>query len=55
MATSKFVCVLAVVALTVFLPSSQAADEHVTVLTASNFEEYVGQEKAALVEFYAPW
>jgi protein disulfide-isomerase A6 len=53
---SKFVCVLVVLALTVFLPSSsQAADEHVTVLTATNFEEYVGGERAALVEFYAPW
>jgi hypothetical protein len=57
MAMSKLVCVLAVF-LAVFLTApllSQAADEHVTVLTASNFEDYVGKDKGALVEFYAPW
>ena len=57
MAMSKVTCVLAVV-LTVFLTVPlmlQAADEHVTVLTAKNFEDYVGQDKGALVEFYAPW
>ncbi|KAG0590603.1 hypothetical protein M758_1G102300 [Ceratodon purpureus] len=53
MAMLKVVCVLAVVA-AVFL-TAQAADEHVTVLTASNFEDYVGKDKGALVEFYAPW
>lgn len=46
-------CVLAV-GLTVS-SLCQAADEHVTVLTSANFEDFVGGDKAALVEFYAPW
>lgn len=53
MAMSQVVCVLAVV-LALFVTAT-AADEHVTVLTASNFEDYVGGDKSALVEFYAPW
>lgn len=57
MTTSRMLSALA--ALTVLLlcvsSFSQAADEHVTVLTESNFEQHVGGDKGALVEFYAPW
>lgn len=31
------------------------ADGDVFVLTEANFEKEVGQDRAALVEFYAPW
>ena len=36
------------------LLSSTVADD-VVVLTEDNFEEEVGQDRGALVEFYAPW
>ncbi|KAK9092927.1 hypothetical protein Syun_027838 [Stephania yunnanensis] len=32
-----------------------AADADVLVLTEDNFEKEVGQDRGALVEFYAPW
>ncbi|XP_020241100.1 probable protein disulfide-isomerase A6 [Asparagus officinalis] len=39
-----------------FLISPSLADEgDVVVLTNSNFEKEVGQDRGALVEFYAPW
>lgn len=31
------------------------ADGDVLVLTEANFEKEVGQDRGALVEFYAPW
>jgi hypothetical protein len=31
------------------------ADEHVLALTSNSFDDAVGKDKAALVEFYAPW
>lgn len=34
---------------------SALADDDVFVLTEANFEKEVGQERDALVEFYAPW
>jgi protein disulfide-isomerase A6 len=40
--------------LAVFLISSALADD-VVVLTEDNFEKEVGQDRSALVEFYAPW
>ncbi|PIN05871.1 Thioredoxin/protein disulfide isomerase [Handroanthus impetiginosus] len=40
--------------LTLFLIASAFADD-VVVLTEENFEEEVGQDRGALVEFYAPW
>lgn len=43
----------AVAALALFLSSAVADD--VVVLTEENFEKEVGQDKGALVEFYAPW
>lgn len=43
----------AVAALAFFLSSAVADD--VVVLTEENFEKEVGQDKGALVEFYAPW
>lgn len=36
------------------LLASAIADD-VVVLTGENFEKEVGQDRAALVEFYAPW
>lgn len=33
---------------------SASADD-VVVLTEENFEKEVGQDRGALVEFYAPW
>ncbi|KAJ9185983.1 hypothetical protein P3X46_005548 [Hevea brasiliensis] len=38
----------------IFLASSVFADD-VVVLTEDNFEKEVGQDRGALVEFYAPW
>lgn len=35
--------------------SSIAVADDVVVLTEENFEKEVGQDRAALVEFYAPW
>lgn len=37
----------------IFFVSSALAD--VVVLTEENFEKEVGQDRGALVEFYAPW
>ena len=37
------------------LLSPSFADDDVVVLTESNFEKEVGQDRGALVEFYAPW
>ncbi|KAI8531665.1 hypothetical protein RHMOL_Rhmol11G0153800 [Rhododendron molle] len=51
MSSSQICWTLAVLAL--FLLSSAFADE-VVVLTEDNFEKEVGQDRAALVEFYAP-
>jgi thiol-disulfide isomerase/thioredoxin len=31
------------------------ADGDAIVLTSENFDEHVGQDQNALVEFYAPW
>jgi hypothetical protein len=52
---SKWMCVFALVVAAAALPMLQAADEYVTVLTTDNFNDHVGGDKAALVEFYAPW
>ncbi|KAG8369092.1 hypothetical protein BUALT_Bualt15G0114200 [Buddleja alternifolia] len=38
-----------------FFASAFADDDHVVVLTDDNFEKEVGQDRGALVEFYAPW
>ncbi|KAI3448509.1 hypothetical protein Pfo_005174 [Paulownia fortunei] len=40
--------------LTLFLVASAFADD-VVVLSEENFEKEVGQDRGALVEFYAPW
>ncbi|XP_073008625.1 protein disulfide isomerase-like 2-2 [Typha latifolia] len=37
------------------LLASAVADDDVLVLTETNFEKEVGQDRGALVEFYAPW
>ncbi|MCD7446487.1 Protein disulfide-isomerase-like 2-2 [Datura stramonium] len=52
MARSRICSALAILAL--FLFSSALADD-VVVLTEENFEKEIGQDRAALVEFYAPW
>lgn len=52
MASSTTLCVLGALAL-VFVSSVLADD--VVVLTNSNFDKEVGQDRGALVEFYAPW
>lgn len=44
---------LALGTLTLFFVSALADD--VVVLTEDNFEKEVGQDRGALVEFYAPW
>ncbi|KAK9093112.1 hypothetical protein Syun_028023 [Stephania yunnanensis] len=38
-----------------FASSVFAAAADVLVLTEDNFEKEVGQDRSALVEFYAPW
>ncbi|KAK6143860.1 hypothetical protein DH2020_024208 [Rehmannia glutinosa] len=52
MSTSRICLVFATV--TLFLVASAFADD-VVVLTEENFEKEVGQDRGALVEFYAPW
>ncbi|XP_060167269.1 probable protein disulfide-isomerase A6 [Lycium barbarum] len=52
MARSRICSALAILAL--FFFSSVLADD-VVVLTEENFEKEIGQDRAALVEFYAPW
>ncbi|KAI5658597.1 hypothetical protein M9H77_27390 [Catharanthus roseus] len=51
--TRSRIC-LAFATLALFLFSSALADD-VVVLTEENFEKEVGQDRGALVEFYAPW
>ncbi|KAL3651333.1 hypothetical protein CASFOL_004335 [Castilleja foliolosa] len=51
MSSSRICLIIATVAL--FLAVSAFAD--VVVLTEENFEKEVGQDRGALVEFYAPW
>lgn len=40
--------------LALLLVASAFADD-VVVLTQENFDKEVGQDRAALIEFYAPW
>lgn len=49
----KYQIWLALGTLTLFFVSALADD--VVVLTEDNFEKEVGQDRGALVEFYAPW
>lgn len=50
------ICVVGFVALTLLLISSPVtADNAVVVLTEDNFENEVGRDRGAFVEFYAPW
>lgn len=51
---SKRSILFATLALALLAPPLAAADD-VVVLTESNFEKEVGQDRGALVEFYAPW
>jgi len=44
---------VAAVTLMIFLSSASADD--VVALTQNSFENEVGKDRAALVEFYAPW
>ena len=44
---------IAAIALMMFLSSASADD--VVALTEETFENEVGKDRAALVEFYAPW
>ncbi|KAM7481759.1 hypothetical protein LguiB_006342 [Lonicera macranthoides] len=53
MSTSSMICI-AFGTLALFLFSSLVLAD-VVVLTQDNFEKEVGQDRAALVEFYAPW
>uniref|UniRef100_A0A2P2L7N1 protein disulfide-isomerase n=2 Tax=Rhizophora mucronata TaxID=61149 RepID=A0A2P2L7N1_RHIMU len=50
----KYQQIWAALATLAFLAVSALADD-VVVLTEDNFEKEVGQERGALVEFYAPW
>ncbi|XP_028779501.1 protein disulfide-isomerase like 2-1-like [Neltuma alba] len=51
---SSFSIWFALGALALVFVSSVSADD-VVVLTESNFDQEVGQDRSALVEFYAPW
>ncbi|KAK9070924.1 hypothetical protein SSX86_009492 [Deinandra increscens subsp. villosa] len=53
MSKSSICFALSILALVVFFLSPAVAD--VVVLTEDNFEKEVGQDRGALVEFYAPW
>lgn len=52
---SKFIALFALGALAFVFASSVSADDDVIVLTEANFDQEVGQDRGALVEFYAPW
>lgn len=45
----------ALVALTLVLSAWSVFADDVVVLTDDNFDKEVGQDRGALVEFYAPW
>ncbi|XP_058213962.1 probable protein disulfide-isomerase A6 isoform X2 [Rhododendron vialii] len=51
---SRILCACATLAL-LLLSSAAAASADVVVLTEDNFDKEVGQDRGALVEFYAPW
>lgn len=53
MASSRSIYVVGTLAALLFVSSVFADD--VVVLTESNFDKEVGQDRGALVEFYAPW
>lgn len=46
---------LVFVTLALLAVSALADDDVVVVLTEENFDKEVGQDRGALVEFYAPW
>ncbi|GFY90519.1 thioredoxin family protein [Actinidia rufa] len=54
MAMRSQICCVTVTLALFFLLSAAMADD-VVVLTEENFDKEVGQDRAALVEFYAPW
>jgi hypothetical protein len=49
------VIVAAAASLPFFITAAAADEQHVVALTAKTFDDAVGKDKAALVEFYAPW
>ncbi|KAI4341665.1 hypothetical protein MLD38_026359 [Melastoma candidum] len=51
----RVIAAFAVAAAAVLLASTVSADDDVVVLTEDNFDKEVGQERGALVKFYAPW
>ncbi|QCD98421.1 probable protein disulfide-isomerase A6 isoform X2 [Vigna unguiculata] len=51
--TTRMMVAVAAVTLMIFLSSASADD--VVALTQNSFENEVGKDRAALVEFYAPW
>ncbi|ESW35323.1 hypothetical protein PHAVU_001G225600 [Phaseolus vulgaris] len=51
--TTRMVVAAAAITLMIFLSSASADD--VVALTEDTFEKEVGQDRGALVEFYAPW
>ena len=53
MASSRSFYFVGTLAALLFVSSVFADD--VVVLTESNFDKEVGQDRGALVEFYAPW
>ena len=53
MAASRICLGLAILGL--YVISLSASADEVVVLTDQNFDKEVGQDRAALVEFYAPW
>lgn len=46
---------IAFATLALFTISSAVADEVVVAFTDQNFDKVVGQDRDALIEFYAPW
>lgn len=56
MERSKVLLLFAIQALALgLLFSPSIADDDVVILTEANFEKEVGQDRGALIEFYAPW
>ncbi|GAB2287287.1 Protein disulfide-isomerase like 2-1, variant 2 [Dionaea muscipula] len=55
MAAAKIWFAIGTLALLLFSSASADGEDAVVVLTEANFEKEVGQDRGALVEFYAPW
>ena len=55
MKNARTCCSVLIALSLIFLFASSVIADDVVVLTEDNFDKEVGQDRDALVEFYAPW